>query len=77
MTKLRTQLRSGAYADPVKKSELENAIAEQLAFHKRYGGKIFAVGRVSGKPESVKEDLIKNSKQLIIIGTIIIHLAWR
>lgn len=40
-----------------KKKKLNNAIADQLKFHKQYGGKIYAIGRIIGKPYDVNEQI--------------------
>jgi hypothetical protein len=34
----------------------EKSIADQLAFHKEYGGKIFAIGRIKSAPERMTVD---------------------
>lgn len=55
-----TRLRTETNAEPewITSEELKQkrltAISDQLAFHKRYGGKIYAIGRVNGKPEIEK-----------------------
>ena len=55
LTKLRTTLRSSYPPNSNKAKQLEQLITNQLAFHKIYGGKIFALGRINGKPK--KEDI--------------------
>lgn len=51
LTALRTELRKTNKYKQNEKNKLEKAIASQLAFHKQYGGCIFAIGRINGIPE--------------------------
>ncbi len=55
LTKIRTEVRKTLDPDSAKAKDLEHAIGEQLEVHKKYGGKIFAIGRICGKPELVKD----------------------
>lgn len=56
LTSLRTEVRSWNGRNAGRAKRLEAAIADQLAFHKIYGGKIFAVGRVNDTPKKDPED---------------------
>ena len=51
LTSMRTKIRSGYVSDKKKAAQMEKAIADQLAFHKQYGGKIYAIGKICGKPK--------------------------
>ncbi|GEM_PF-402025 len=51
LTRLRTEVRTTYPKRSLKYSRLLHAIEEQINFHKRYGGKIYAIGRVYGNPE--------------------------
>lgn len=55
LTAIRTQLRSVGSPDSTVVKQCESAIEQQLKFHRQFGGKIYAVGRVSGAPK--KEDI--------------------
>lgn len=65
LTKLRTEVRSMYSPASMKAEELENAIAAQLAFHKQYGGKIYAIGRINGKPFVEDVDPLLHSKSRV------------
>ena len=52
LTKLRSEVRSKYDPETSIALSFEQAISDQLAFHNKYGGKIYAVGRVNGKPET-------------------------
>ncbi len=56
LTKLRTETKK---TNPSNEKLILGSIEEQLEFYKDYGGKIYAVGRVNGKPEN--EGTIPNS----------------
>lgn len=62
LTRLRTEVRSLYPPTSAKAIQFEQVIGEQLAFHKQYGGKIFAVGRVNGKPEKEEVSPIQHFK---------------
>lgn len=53
LTRLRSE--TNAEAEWITTKELKQkrlqALSDQLAFHKKYGGKIYAIGRVNGRPE--------------------------
>lgn len=51
LTRLRSEVRTYLLPESTKAQHLERAISEQLDFYKKFGGKIFAIGRISGKPE--------------------------
>jgi hypothetical protein len=51
LTKIRTELRNEYDPKSDKAKKIETAIQEQLEVYKKYGGKIFAIGQISGKPE--------------------------
>ena len=55
LTRLRTEVRTLLNPNSTKAKKFEQAIADQLSFHKEYGGKIYAIGRVNGRPE--RDDL--------------------
>lgn len=56
LTRMRTEVRTFLLPESTKAQQLERAISEQIDFYHKYGGKIFAIGRISGKPE--QEELI-------------------
>ena len=51
LTRLRTEVRTHLSSGSAEAQQLERAISEQIDFYKMYGGKIFAIGRINGKPE--------------------------
>lgn len=53
LTRLRTETQSEPHTMTTEDLHTKrlHAIAEQLDFHKQFGGKIYAIGRVNGKPE--------------------------
>lgn len=65
LTGLRTKVRSTYSPDTQMARRFEQAIADQLTFHEKYGGKIFAVGRVNGKPEEEKKNPITHVKSKV------------
>ena len=65
LTKLRSEVRFRYSPTSIEAIEFENAIAEQLAFHKQYGGKIYAVGRINGKPFVEDVDPLMHSKSRV------------
>ncbi len=56
LTKLRSEVRSKYDPETSMALSFEQAIADQLAFHNKYGGKIYAVGRINGTPETDEID---------------------
>ena len=54
LTKLRSEVNTKYDAENNKGVCLKQSIEDQLAFHKKYGGKIYAVGRINGKPDIVE-----------------------
>lgn len=62
LTGLRTEVRTQYDPNSSEAQDYERAIADQLAFHKIYGGKIYAVGRVNGKPEKLTVDPLLHSR---------------
>lgn len=56
LTRLRTQVRTQLNPKSPAAIQFEKSIADQLAFHKKYGGKIFAIGRVKSAPERMTVD---------------------
>lgn len=65
LTRLRTEVRTLFEPASFEAKEYEQAIANQLAFYKIYGGKIYAVGRVDGKPERLSVDPLQHFKSNI------------
>ena len=65
LTKLRTQVRARYKPDSSKAKRFERSIADQLTFHKKYGGKIYTFGRVNGKPQKMEVDPLIHSKSNI------------
>ena len=65
LTKIRTEVRSKYSLTPMAAVEIEDAIAAQLAFHKQYGGKIYAIGRINGKPFVEDVDPLLHSKSRV------------
>lgn len=65
LTRLRSEVRRLYSPNDKIAIAFEKTIAEQLAFHKIYGGKILAVGRVNGKPETLSVDSSIHSKSHI------------
>ena len=61
LTRLRTEVRTFLNPNSAKAKKFEQAIADQLSFHKEFGGKIYAVGRVSGRPERDNLDPLHHS----------------
>ena len=51
LTRLRTEVRTLLNPNSSEAKKFEHVIADQLTFHKEYGGKIYAVGRINGRPE--------------------------
>lgn len=62
LTRLRTQVRTQLDPDSSEAIQFEKSIADQIAFHKKYGGKIYAIGRVNGVPEKLTIDPIAHYK---------------
>ena len=58
LTALRTEMRSKLLPESQMAKDFETAISDQLSFHDIFGGKIYAVGRVNGKPEIEKTNPI-------------------
>ena len=56
LTKVRTEARSRYNPTSEKAKRIERAIQDQLEIYKQYGGKIFAIGQISGKPETYDEN---------------------
>ena len=56
LTRLRTEVRKQYDPKSPEAIQFEKSIADQLAFHKKYGGRIYAIGRVSGAPEKQTVD---------------------
>lgn len=54
LTAIRTRLRKEYPPDSQMAVQCEPAIARQLNFYKQLGGKIYAVGRINGRPEKEK-----------------------
>ena len=62
LTSLRTQVRKQLDPESSDAIQFEKSIADQLAFHKKYGGRIFAIGRINGVPEKMTVDPIAHYK---------------
>lgn len=56
LTRLRTELDQDKKIGAAKRTHLHEMIDHNLDIHSKYGGKIFAVGRVCGGPETVTDD---------------------
>ena len=54
LTAIRTRLRKEYPPNSQMAGQCEAAIAQQLNFHKQLGGKIYAVGRINGRPKEEK-----------------------
>ena len=54
LTAIRTRLRKEYSPNSQMAGQCEAAIAQQLNFHKQLGGKIYAVGRINGRPKEEK-----------------------
>ena len=65
LTKLRTEVRNKYDPDSDSAKRYEQSIAEQLAFHKQYGGKIYAFGRVNGIPKKYEISPLMHAKSSI------------
>ena len=77
LTKLRTEVRNKFKPESAEAKQFEEAIADQLAFHKEYGGKIYAVGRVNGVPEEFEVDPLMHSKSNVFCNIYNLFLLER